>query len=49
MSNKTLDADAIVNRARPLVHQQAHEIQPYGHLNQTADRAIRDGVSGVGR
>jgi starvation-inducible DNA-binding protein len=32
MSNKTLDADAIVNRARPLVHQQAHEIQPYGHL-----------------
>src|SRR5216110_3201021 len=29
---KMLDADAILNRAKPLVHQQAHEIQPYGHL-----------------
>jgi starvation-inducible DNA-binding protein len=32
MSTKTLDADAILNQARPLVHQQAHEIQPYGHI-----------------
>ena len=32
MSKKTIDADAIVNRAKPLVHQQALEIQPYGHL-----------------
>ena len=32
MSNKTLDADAIVAHARPLAHQQAHEIQPFGHL-----------------
>ena len=29
---KTLDADTILNNARPLTHQQAHEIQPYGHL-----------------
>jgi len=29
---KTLDADAIMSRATPLTHQQAHEIQPYGHL-----------------
>ena len=29
---KTLDADAIIARATPLTHQQAHEIQPYGHL-----------------
>jgi starvation-inducible DNA-binding protein len=29
---KTLDADAIMARATPLVHQQAHEIQPFGHL-----------------
>ena len=29
---KTLDADAILNKARPLVNQQAHEIQPYGHI-----------------
>jgi len=27
-----MDADAILNRAKPLVNQQAHEIQPYGHL-----------------
>jgi starvation-inducible DNA-binding protein len=32
MSTKTLDADAILARATPLAHQQAHEIQPYGHL-----------------
>jgi starvation-inducible DNA-binding protein len=29
---KTLDADAIMTRATPLTHQQAHEIQPYGRL-----------------
>jgi starvation-inducible DNA-binding protein len=27
-----IDADTILSRARPLTHQQAHEIQPYGHL-----------------
>src|SRR5437868_12581641 len=32
MMKRTLDADAILNRAKPLVHQQANEIQPYGHL-----------------
>jgi len=32
MATKTLDADAIINHARPLVHQHAHEIQPFGHL-----------------
>src|SRR6188474_2084260 len=32
MSKRTIDADAILNRAKPLVHQQALEIQPYGHL-----------------
>ena len=29
---RTLDADTILNNAKPLTHQQAHEIQPYGHL-----------------
>ncbi len=29
---KTLDTDEIVAHATPLAHQQAHEIQPYGHL-----------------
>jgi starvation-inducible DNA-binding protein len=32
MTKKTLDADEILMRAQPLVHQHAHEIQPYGHL-----------------
>ena len=32
MTNRTIDADAILNRAKPLVHQQAHEIQPFGHI-----------------
>jgi starvation-inducible DNA-binding protein len=29
---KTLDADVIIARATPLAHQNAHEIQPFGHL-----------------
>jgi starvation-inducible DNA-binding protein len=29
---KLLDADEIIEHASPLVHQEAHEIQPYGHL-----------------
>ena len=29
---KTLDADAIMAQARPVAHQHAPEIQPYGHL-----------------
>jgi len=32
VSNRTLDADAILRRAAPLLHQQAHEIQPYGRI-----------------
>ena len=27
-----IDAEAILKRAQPLTHQQAHEIQPFGHL-----------------
>ena len=27
-----IDADAILKRAEPHTHQQAHEIQPFGHL-----------------
>jgi len=30
--SKTLDADSIMARATPIAQQQAHEIQPYGHL-----------------
>jgi starvation-inducible DNA-binding protein len=32
MSRKNSDAVAVANRAKPLVNQKAHEIQPYGHI-----------------
>ena len=32
MIKAPLDADAIMKKATPLTHQQAHEIQPFGHL-----------------
>jgi starvation-inducible DNA-binding protein len=32
MSTKTLDADVILEHAKPLAGQRAHEIQPFGHL-----------------
>src|SRR3954464_2860671 len=32
MSKSLIDAEEILNRAKPLVHQQAHEIQPFCHL-----------------
>ncbi len=32
MAARVIDADAILNRAKPLTSQHAHEIQPYGHL-----------------
>jgi starvation-inducible DNA-binding protein len=32
MTNGVIDAEEIMQRATPVVHQEAHEIQPYGHL-----------------
>jgi starvation-inducible DNA-binding protein len=32
MTKTTIDAETILKRAAPLAHQQAHEIQPFGHL-----------------
>jgi len=32
MTKKLIDADAILEHAAPLTHQQAHEIHPFGHL-----------------
>jgi starvation-inducible DNA-binding protein len=29
---KTIDADTLIDRATPAVHQQGHEIQPFNHL-----------------
>ena len=49
---KTLDADRIIARATPLVHQEAHEIQPFGHivrmpiaLSETACREAVDNLN----
>jgi starvation-inducible DNA-binding protein len=30
--SRTIDADAILSQERPFVHQQAHELQPFGHI-----------------
>ena len=32
MTKRVIDAETILNQAKPLAHQQAHEIQPFGHL-----------------
>lgn len=32
MSKHVIEADTILNQAKPVTHQQAHEIQPFGHL-----------------
>jgi starvation-inducible DNA-binding protein len=32
MTTRLLDADAILNQAKPLTREHAHEIQPFGHL-----------------
>src|SRR5215472_9755095 len=50
MSKKTatLEADAIVQHAKPLVNQQAHEIQPFGYLVKLpialAEKACKESV-----
>jgi len=32
MATSAIDSDVILKRATPAAHQQAHEIQPFGHL-----------------
>ena len=32
MTKRVIDAETILNHAKPLTNQQAHEIQPFGHL-----------------
>jgi starvation-inducible DNA-binding protein len=32
MTKRVIDAETILNHAKPLTHQHAHEIQPFGHL-----------------
>jgi starvation-inducible DNA-binding protein len=51
MTKKTVDIDTILNRATPLAHQYAHEIQPYGHLVKMpialSERACRESVENL--
>jgi len=48
---KTIDADTILKRAKPLVHQDAPEIQPYGHLVKLpialSETASQEGVANL--
>ena len=48
---KTLDSDTIVARATPLAHQDAHEIQPFGHVVRMpialAETACREAVENL--
>ena len=47
----TVDADTILKRAEPLVHQHAAEIQPYGHLIRMpialSEKACRESVENL--
>jgi len=51
MAKQVIDAEAILNRAKPLAHQQAAEIQPYGHLVKLpialAESACRESVDNL--
>jgi starvation-inducible DNA-binding protein len=51
MPKRTLEADTILNQATPLVHQGAHEIQPYGHLVRMpialAEEVCRESVTNL--
>ena len=49
MAKTTIDTETILKRATPLAHQQAHEIQPFGHLVTDADRAVGERVQGKRR
>lgn len=51
MSKAILDADEILQHASPVVHQKAHEIQPFGHLVRMpialSENICRDSVSNL--
>ena len=51
MTKGVIDAEAILNQARPLAHQEAPEIQPYGDLVKLpialAESACREGVENL--
>ena len=51
MSKKMIDVDEILSRAKPLTHQRAPEIQPFGHIVKLpialSDRACQQGVENL--
>jgi len=51
MTKRLIDADTILNLAKPLAHQHAHEIQPFGHLVKLpialAENACRESVNNL--
>src|SRR6266550_2270145 len=51
MTKGLIDADAILNRAKPLVHQKGHEMQPFGHLVKLpialAENVCKEGVENL--
>jgi starvation-inducible DNA-binding protein len=51
MAKEVIDAEVILNRAKPLTPQQAPEIQPYGHLVKLpialAESACRESVDNL--
>jgi len=51
MAKRVIDTDTILNQAKPLTHQHAHEIQPFGHLVKLpialAENVCRDSVDNL--
>ena len=51
MAKRVIDADSILNQAKPLTHQHAHEIQPFGHLVKLpialAEKVCRESVDNL--
>lgn len=51
MAKRMIDADTILNRAKPVTHQQAFEIQPYGHMVKLpialAENACKESVENL--
>jgi starvation-inducible DNA-binding protein len=51
MSKTIMNADEILQRARPLTHQTAHEFQPFGHIVKLpialSERACAQGVENL--
>jgi starvation-inducible DNA-binding protein len=51
MTKKNVDTETILSHATPLMHQQAHEIHPYGHLVKLpialSEHACRESVGNL--